>query len=192
MSSKKPPKRAAAKKPAAKKKGAAAAAEKPMPPLVTPKHGRGKLYRGGVPGNRGGQHGGPPPSKLRSQLRADFEARREQLLGIIDGDVTLRIRGTCEKCGHEHPTELSIDEIKSALPGVSDRLKAFDILLRYGLGKAEGLDRQEFEEIALDLGEAVQTRVRARLANDVAGPLLEQIFDDWRRIVIARRLVSGG
>jgi hypothetical protein len=67
-------------------------------------NGRGALNAGGTPGNRGGT--GRPPSIIRERLRGSFEQRVKILESIADDD--------------EAPP--------------SDRMKAIDILAKYGLG----------------------------------------------------------
>lgn len=54
-------------------------AKQQKPPMFTPKHGHGRLFRGGVPGNKGG---GRPPNEFRERIQEvgwavieDLEAR---------------------------------------------------------------------------------------------------------------------
>ncbi len=46
------------------------------PALVTPKHGQGKLYRGGVPGNKGGRPKGSGFVQLFEQVRDDPKVKK--------------------------------------------------------------------------------------------------------------------
>jgi hypothetical protein len=78
--------------------------------LVTPSHGRGKIYHGGVPGHRGGT--GRPPSELRDQMRSILEGN----LGII------------EKI-------LQDPEVKAG-----DKIRALEVLSRFGIGTQDQLD----------------------------------------------------
>lgn len=74
------------------------------PPRVAPEHGHGRLFRGGVPGNRGGT--GRPPSAIRGARRTVLGERLGALVRIAD------------------------DPNATA----SDRIRAFEVLARYGLG----------------------------------------------------------
>ena len=56
-------------------------ARKEAPPLRTPSHGVGKLYSGGVPGNKGG---GRPRSKVREAATLAFDERIDVLSAIAD------------------------------------------------------------------------------------------------------------
>ncbi len=54
--------------------------------LVVPKHGRGRIKRGGNHGNKGG---GRPRNEIRELLRKDFAATRQQLREKLDtGSLT--------------------------------------------------------------------------------------------------------
>ena len=53
------------------------------PPLRTPSHGVGKLYAGGVPGNKGG---GRPRSKVREAATLAYDERIEVLSAIADDE----------------------------------------------------------------------------------------------------------
>jgi hypothetical protein len=99
--------------------------------LVVPEHGRGKIWQGAPANPVAGT--GRPPSAIREQLRGSFSERVKILEKIADGIVTLRLVGCCEECGHEGEP-LTADEIKAALPQIADRIKAIDMLAKYGLG----------------------------------------------------------
>lgn len=73
-------------------------------PMVVPKHGRGKLLRGGVVGHRGA--GGRTPSALREKMRGALATRIKIAQDIAD------------------------DEDATS----ADRLRALDFLGKYGLG----------------------------------------------------------
>lgn len=89
----------------------------------TPRHGKGRLRTGGKPGNKGGT--GRPPSAVRAVLRQAFEDRIPLLAAIASGESS----------------------------GISDQLKALDILAKYGLGNkielegAEGAPPIRFEVV---------------------------------------------
>lgn len=78
-----------------------------MPRLETPSHGKGQLYRGGVPGHRGGS--GRPPALVREKLAQIVEANGVDLVGQV-------VRGELEEAT------------------VKDRLHAVDLAARIGLG----------------------------------------------------------
>jgi hypothetical protein len=105
VSAKKPPRKSAAK--------SAGVAKIPQP------HG-GALNAGGVPGNRGG---GRPTSDLRERLRGSFAERVKVLESVADGEALVQVKDAAGKI-----TEM----LTSA--SVPDRLKALDLMARYGLG----------------------------------------------------------
>jgi hypothetical protein len=74
-----------------------AKADGTLPPLATPKHGGGKLLRGGVPGNRGGQEA----NRIMS-ARIHQEARR-----ILMGEAFPRVERIFqdEKATHGEVTQ---------------------------------------------------------------------------------------
>ena len=88
--------------------------EKPLPTLIPQAHG-GALYRGGVPGNRGGWK---PPSAIRARLRDSLDDRVTVLEEIADD------------------------------PGMaaSDRIRAVDVLAKYGLGAASEVSVDQIRE----------------------------------------------
>lgn len=128
---------------AAKKKGRKAAAKSAAPRKVPQPHG-GALLSGGMPGNRGGT--GRPPSELRARLRGSFEDRIKTLEAFADGAMPLREK--CEKCGHEPIPTLAAMPVES-----SDRLRAIDMMAKYGLGT--------LKEVSV---ENVRERVKATLS----------------------------
>ncbi len=117
--------------------------EKPFPALVPQPHG-GALYRGGVPGNRGGWK---PPSALRARLRGSLDERVSVLEEIAD-DTT-------------------------AAPG--DRIRAVDVLAKYGLGAATELTVDQVRE---RLARTVAL-VRETLPPEQADPLLHRMQEVW-------------
>jgi hypothetical protein len=107
---------------------AASPREKPKTPVVTPtlvpqSHG-GAIRQGGNPGNKGGP--GRPPSAIRAALRQSFEERVKVLESIADGEVVFKLRSDGEKP--------SAADLTKVIPSVADRLKAMDLLAKYGLG----------------------------------------------------------
>lgn len=95
------------------------------PAQVRQPHG-GALYAGGVPGHRGGP--GRPPSVLRELLRGSFAERLAVLEAIADGQPVVRVR---------LPDGTETETLVSASP--ADRLRALDLMAKYGLGTQMGL-----------------------------------------------------
>lgn len=86
-----------------------------------PAHGNGMIRSGSLPGtNAGGT--GRPPSVLRERLRGSFADRVSTLEQIADGSAIQRM-----KIG-----DTVTDTLISA--DVPDRLKAIDLMAKYGLG----------------------------------------------------------
>lgn len=108
------------------------------PRLVTPSHGGGRIYHGGVRGHRGGS--GRPSDKVRRAL-----------MGIAGAGIANVLRPLIEG----QPVKVmdrdgSIVEIE---PSPADRLRAVEIALKYGLGtanktnvEAEGAIQVEWEQ----------------------------------------------
>lgn len=90
------------------------------PDLVPQPHG-GALLSGGVPGNKGGT--GRPPSAIRRELRETFADLISHLQRIAAGEVVEKV---VMPGGEE--TEI----MRSA--SVADRIRAMDLLAKYGLG----------------------------------------------------------
>jgi len=92
------------------------------PPLVAPVHGNGKLYRGGIPGHRGGS--GRPADKVRRALLSLGKAGIANVLKPLIAGTPIRV---LDKDGH-------VVEIS---PDPTHQLRAIEIALRYGLGTAD-------------------------------------------------------
>ena len=87
--------------------------------MVAQEHG-GALKSGGTPGNKGGT--GRPPSAIREHCRGSFAERVKVLETIADGEVIekMLVEGS----------DGEIEVMKSAR--VTDRLKAIELLAKYG------------------------------------------------------------
>lgn len=87
--------------------------------LVIPGKNGGRLRNGGT--NKGGP--GRPTSALREKLRGSFKRRVKILEEIADGDAVQIVK---DAQGHETDMRVSAP--------IADRLKALDLLAKYGLG----------------------------------------------------------
>lgn len=119
-----------AKKPASLKRQAPESTAKTTGVLIPQAHG-GALRNGGT--NKGGT--GRPPSILRDQLRGSFADRVAVLEKIADGEAIAKMRGMD---GKETEIQVSAD--------VSDRLKAIDMLAKYGLGTVKEVSVENVRE----------------------------------------------
>lgn len=100
-----------------------------MPALIPQPNGRGAIYRGGVPGNKGG---GRPPHAIRDNFRALLDGDGTKLLKrVLSGTVPLQEE--CEKCGHKPKKKLRVEAV------VGDGLKSVEILARFGVGTKDEL-----------------------------------------------------
>ena len=104
----------------AKKKGSENSDDNSDPGMVIPTHGNGALLKGGLPGNRGGP--GAVPSAIREYCRGSFAQRVPILEAIADGEVMERML--------LEGTDKELEVMKSAK--VVDRIKAIDVLAKYG------------------------------------------------------------
>lgn len=99
--------------------------EKPLPEKVPQAHG-GALYRGGVPGNRGG-HGGGRPFSITKQLAAERLPKHVDTLDdIATGKATITIAQKCPKCGFV-PDETTT-EPQHVRP--NERVRAIEVLTK--------------------------------------------------------------
>jgi hypothetical protein len=128
-------------------------AKTPDRELVPQPHG-GALSAGN-PGNSGGKKGrsGRPPSKIREKLRGSFQKRIRILEQFADGIVIYTLRD-----GEKPDT----DAILKLAPSVADRLKALDMMAKYGVGTTSTMTDVE--------GNDAQTLTDAIRAARAAGP----------------------
>jgi hypothetical protein len=117
--------------------------DKPRPDLIPQAHG-GALYRGGVPGNRGGWK---PPSAIRARLRDSLDDRVTVLEEIADDPAM----------------------------AASDRIRAVDVIAKYGLGAASEVTVDQVRE---RLAQTVAL-VREALPAEMADPLLRRMQEVW-------------
>lgn len=108
---------------------------------------RDNLVPGAGRGPKKGE-GGRPPSLIRQQLRGTFTERIGFLNSVIDGVPMLRMRiplrslgphCVCANCGEreiqaDSPESAVIEVEVMASASINDRLKAMDMLAKYGLG----------------------------------------------------------
>jgi hypothetical protein len=155
------------------------------PALVPQPGGRGALYQGGVPGNRGGV--GRPPSAIRAHCRGSFSDRIAVLEAIADGDATETVRvplvvllahAACPKCGEglkvtgDDP-DLRIEVKRSAQ--ATDRIAAVDKLGKYGLDARTQMSVDDVRERL----RATVGLIREAVPTDEADRLLERIRPLW-------------
>lgn len=96
-----------------------------QPPKVVPKHGRGMIYQGGVPGNRGGTR---PRSAVKAAALKAFDKRIGILEDIADAD------------GSEEDKDKARDV---------DRISAIRVLGQAGGVNAEGvIDKDLIRELS--------------------------------------------
>ena len=119
-------------------------------------HG-GTLKRSGVDPKKG-----PPPSALRGRMRAFAADHMYEAVEILSPQ-----EDPCTECGH--PKEAS----------ASDRLKALDLLCRYGIGVKQ-------EKFSPELIRALALSVQAEVHDD---RILKQIEARWA--VVLREHVTG-
>lgn len=108
---------------------------------------------GAHPLNTGGKPGrsGRPPSAIRARLRGSFANRVKILKEIADSEDS---RG-------------------------SDRLKALDLMAKYGLGEAKGYD----EALVEALGESVRSVLDRELSDEVADRVWGEVRDTWVAVI---------
>ena len=144
--------------------------------LVPQPHG-GAILDGAAPPENHVPGPGRPPSRVKSALRKDFDARRQILNEIADGGVRIDWIAKCPECGHEGGTldELSVLAAVGQAPKVSDRIKALEVMARFSDLEGDKIDRGLIEE----LGNAVMAEVQDEEA-------VGRIRERWVRIVAER------
>lgn len=120
---------------------------------------------------------GRPPSRVKSALRNDFDARREILNEIADGGVRIDWIAKCPECGYEggELDELSVLAAVGQAPKPSERIKALEVMAKFSDLDSDRLDRGLIEE----LGNAVMAEVQDEEA-------VSRIRERWVRIVAER------
>ena len=115
--------------------------------LVVPKHGRGMIRRGSRPGEVV-PGTGRPPSAIRERLRGSFDERVAVLEDIADSDM--------ESTG--------------------DRIRAIDLLAKYGLGTLKEISSEQVQQRLRDTIDLI----RRRLPEAEANALLTEMREVWR------------
>ncbi len=96
--------------------------------LVPQRHG-GALLTGGKPGNKGG---GRTPSELRALMRKPLAKLLKVVKRIAEAEDTQTV--TCPKCEEKFEATSWVK--------ASDKLKAVDLLARYGIGTCKEVEHQ--------------------------------------------------
>jgi hypothetical protein len=159
-----PAKTPAAKRTRQPRKPAANPVENPVPVepgTLVPARNGGRIRSGSKPGMNG-PGPGRPASAIREHLRGSFADRMHILEQIADGEALVKIKGP----SGESEVTVSAE--------VSDRIKALDMMGKYGLGKnvSEEDVRQKLLETFLILQE--------ECSRDVADRIIERMRPVWR------------
>lgn len=112
---------------------------------------------------------GAPPSELRAQLRGSFAERIATLEQFADGAMPLKER--CPACGFEQASTLA-----TALPvDASDRLRALDMLAKYGLGTVKEVTVENVRERVM----ATLAVIRQRCSEEQAAAIVAELRPIW-------------
>lgn len=109
--------------------------------MTVPQHGGGRLRRGN-PGNSGG---GRPPSVLRAQLAGSFAQRIKVAEAIADGKPQLFLVATEVKDRKTGKMKWTQQRLKQS-PSNADRLRALDMLAKYGIGAAQDVRLEDVRD----------------------------------------------
>lgn len=119
-------------------------------------------------GNAGGKGGtGRPPSALREQLRGSFADRIATLEQFADGAMPLQEK--CPKCGYEDPL------VSKSPVEPSDRLRAIDMLAKYGLGTVKEISVENVRERV----KATLEVIRAHCAPEQSNAMIQALRPIW-------------
>lgn len=160
----------------------------PTGTLIKQPHG-GALRNGGpVAVNNGGR----PPSVLREELRGSFARRKHVLEDIADGEVIQKAalplasilpHVECPNCGEigvaaKDPSKVQLIQIQATVSAnPNDRIKALDVLAKYGLGNAA---KTVSEEEVRDRLAATIREIQTSLPVADAEALIQRIEKCWR------------
>lgn len=136
----------------AKRKTTAAAtaeAQGTLPDTVEQPHG-GALYRGGVPGNRGGHYGGKRPSEIRALFREDLMATRQLIIETV-GD-----REPCPTCKRKTTD--------------ADLIRLADFFAKFSLGPAKG---------GIDPALVIEMSESVRRIFEATDEQMEALYEAW-------------
>ncbi len=149
--------------------------------LVVPPHGRGRIRHGSQKGNTPGS--GRPPSVIRRDARDSYDARREFLERVIDGEM---IEQRVQAPGAAEPLVIR----RSA--DIDDRLKALKELREVGLGALKAMNEEEVQDrLTLTIRDADNELPRLiqrmmdgdaelQMPQDVASAFVDLIERHWR------------
>lgn len=116
--------------------------------------------------------GGRPTNEIRAQLRSILEKQGVPFVqSVLNGEVNLTIRETCEHCGKEPTRKRTADEIAKRVPSIGDQMAAFDSAARFSIGTVKGISEDQVVEKVRDtlqlvfdeLGQDGYVRVLPRL-----------------------------
>jgi len=112
-------------------------------PALVPQPHGGALLGGGLPGHAGG--GGRPPSVLRERLRGSFQERVKVLEEIADDPKA----------------------------NAQDRIRAIDVLAKYGLGVSRELSVDEVRDRLRETVALIRRALPSEQATEILTPLRE-------------------
>lgn len=140
--------------------------------LVPQPHG-GALRRGN-PGNKGG---GSLPNELRRRLTESFAQRIDFAERVVDGDEgEVQLSVSCPACGTSHNV---------TLPGarVSDRLRAWELMGKYGPGSGHTFTKEEVSSVMTELARDLQARLREEWGRRRADEFMMELTESWQLIL---------
>lgn len=140
--------------------------------LVAQPHG-GALRRGN-PGNKGGRG---YPNELRRRLTESFIDRVDFAERIIDGEEgTQTVTASCGQCG---------SSVRVEVPGarVGDRLRAWELLGKFGPGAGHTFSKEEVAALMTELARDLQLRLRDTWGRQRADEFMVELTGSWRDLL---------
>lgn len=145
--------------------------------LETPAHGVGQLRRGN-PGNKGGRS---YPSRIRRELTQAFGERIDFIADVVDGKAgSMVVSYTCGGCGMDGRLEV-------AGAKVADRLRAWELLGKFGPGSGHTFTKDEVADLMTELARETQARLREVLGREEADQFVRELLPGWKGLLAGFR-----
>lgn len=122
------------------------------------------------------------PSLVRAVARQGFFHHIHRLEHFASGTVLIPFVGRCEECGHVRTEPLTQKELKEAMVPFREQVRAMDVLGKYGIGSAKGVDEEEIVEWMGELGKAVQAELEAEFGAERGSEIAERVFNRWTKV----------
>lgn len=154
-----------------------------LPPPPDPEAGHlepqphGGALRRGNPGNKGGRS---YPNELRRKLTESFAERIDFVEDVVDGkEGEIELSHRCPECK-------TYSKVTLKTAKMSDRLKAWELMGKYGPGSGHTFTKEEVGEIMTELARDLQLRLRDEWERRRADEFTLELVGSWKSIIRGR------